>query len=145
MKEREPSRTAGETVCWRSHYGKRQDCVHAKLLPSCLTLRIYGLQPARLFCPWDSPSKNTGVGCHALLQGTFPTQGSNLRLLRLLHWQAGSLSLAPDYFKNQKQNCHMIQQPHSWAHIWRKLIQKDTCIPNAHSSTTYNSQDMEAT
>ena len=32
-----------------------------------------------------------GVGCHALLQGIFPTQGSNLRLLRLLHWQAGSL------------------------------------------------------
>ena len=32
---------------------------------------------ARLFCPWDSPGKNTGVGCHALLQGIFPTQGSN--------------------------------------------------------------------
>ena len=28
-------------------------------------------------CPWDSPGKNTGVGCHALLQGIFPTQGSN--------------------------------------------------------------------
>ena len=28
-------------------------------------------------CPWDSPSKNTGVGCLALLQGTFPTQGLN--------------------------------------------------------------------
>ena len=40
MKERAPSRTAGETVCWRSHYGKRWDCVQAKLLPSCLTLRI---------------------------------------------------------------------------------------------------------
>ena len=35
------------------------------------------------------------VGCHALLQGIFPTQGSNLRLLRLLHWQAGFLPLAP--------------------------------------------------
>ena len=30
---------------------------------------------------WDSPGKNTGVGCHALLQGIFPTQGSNLRPL----------------------------------------------------------------
>ena len=29
------------------------------------------LQPARLLCPWDSPGKNTGVGCHALLQGIF--------------------------------------------------------------------------
>ena len=29
-------------------------------------------------CPWDSPGKNTGVGCYALLQGIFSTQGSNL-------------------------------------------------------------------
>ena len=40
-------------------------------------------------------SKNTGVGCHVLLQEIFPTQGSNQHLLHLLHWQAGSLSLAP--------------------------------------------------
>ena len=33
--------------------------------------------------------------CHALLQGIFPTQGSNLHLLYLLHWQLGSLPLAP--------------------------------------------------
>ena len=43
----------------------------------------------------DSPGKNTGVGCHALLQGIFPTQGSNLCVLHLLHWQVGSLQLAP--------------------------------------------------
>ena len=43
--------------------------------------------------PWDSPSKNTGVGCHSLLQGISPTQGSNPHLLCLLHWQAGSLPL----------------------------------------------------
>ena len=34
-----------------------------------------------LLCPWDSPGKNTGVGCHALLQGIFLTQGSNPGLL----------------------------------------------------------------
>ena len=33
--------------------------------------------------------KNTGVGCHALLQGIFLTQGSNLRLLGFRHWQMG--------------------------------------------------------
>ena len=33
--------------------------------------------PLRLLCPWDSPGKNTQVGCHALLQGIFPTQGLN--------------------------------------------------------------------
>ena len=40
-------------------------------------------------------SKNSGVGCHALLQGIFLTQGSNPPPLCLLHWQAGSLPLAP--------------------------------------------------
>ena len=39
--------------------------------------------------PWDSSDKNTGVGCHALLQGL------NLCLLSLLHWQVGSIPLAP--------------------------------------------------
>ena len=38
-----------------------------------------------IFCLWNSPGKNTGVGCHFLLQGIFLTQGSNLNLLRLLH------------------------------------------------------------
>ena len=33
--------------------------------------------PPRLLCPWSSPGKNTGVGCHFFLQGIFPTQGSN--------------------------------------------------------------------
>ena len=42
-------------------------------------------QATRLLCPWDSPGKNTGVGCHALLQGIFPTQESNLYLQRLLY------------------------------------------------------------
>ena len=41
------------------------------------SLQPHGLKPARLLCPWDFPSKNTGVGCHSLLLGIFPTQGSN--------------------------------------------------------------------
>ena len=41
--------------------------------------------------------KNTGVGCHSLLQGIFPkdTLGLNSCLLHLMHWQEGSLPLAP--------------------------------------------------
>ena len=42
----------------------------------------------------DSPGKNTGVSCHAFLQGIFPTQRSNPLLLCLLHWQTASLPLA---------------------------------------------------
>ena len=42
-------------------------------------------QPTRLLCPWDFPSKTTGMGFHALLQGIFLSQGLNPSLLHLLH------------------------------------------------------------
>ena len=41
----------------------------------------FGLQLARLLCPWNSPGKKTGVGSHSLLQGIFLIQASNLGLL----------------------------------------------------------------
>ena len=47
---------------------------------SCLTLRSHGLSPIRLLCPWNFQAR-TRVGCLFLLQGIFPTQGSNLSLL----------------------------------------------------------------
>ena len=49
----------------------------------------HGLQSTRLLCPWDFPGKDTGVGCHFLLQWIFPTQGSNPGLLhcrQILYW-----------------------------------------------------------
>ena len=49
------------------------------------------MEPARLLRPWDFPGKDTGVGCHFLLQEVFLTSGSNPRLL---HWQADSLPLS---------------------------------------------------
>ena len=61
--------------------------VCSKSLQLYVTLRPQELEPAKLLCPWDSSGSNTGVGCHALLQGIFPTQGSNLSLLCLLNWQ----------------------------------------------------------
>ena len=48
---------------------------------SCQTAQTHRLEPTRLLSPWDFPGKDTGRGCHFLLQGTFPTQGSNLGLL----------------------------------------------------------------
>ena len=47
-------------------------------------LQSQGLFPARFFCPWDAPGKNTGAGCHLLLQRIFPTQESNSNLLATL-------------------------------------------------------------
>ena len=55
----------------------------------------WGAAGQELLCPWNFPGKNTGVGCQFLLQGIYSTQGWNLRLLRLLHWQVDSLPLAP--------------------------------------------------
>ena len=63
--------------------------------------------------PWDSPGENAGVGCHALLQGIFLTQGLNPCLLSLLHWQTGSLPLAPLGKPSYKRNvdCAEHQMP----------------------------------
>ena len=48
---------------------------NASVTQSCWTLRPHGLQPTRLLCPWGSPGKNIGVGCHSLLQGGLPNSG----------------------------------------------------------------------
>ena len=72
-------------------------CVCVCVCVSCLvvstSLRTHGLQPARLLCPRNSPDKNTGVGCHFLLQGIFLNQGSNPGLLAL--WADSLLSEPP--------------------------------------------------
>ena len=57
-------------------------CMHAKSLQSCPTLVTPWTVAHQNPC--DSPGKNTGVGCHVLLQRIFPTQGSTLHLLPLL-------------------------------------------------------------
>ena len=49
--------------------GAGENAAAARSLQSCLTLRPQRRQPTRLPRPWDSPGKNTGVGCHFLLQG----------------------------------------------------------------------------
>ena len=51
------------------------------VIQSCLTLLTTWTVTQALLCPWDSPGKNTGAGCHLLLQGIFPIQQSNLSLL----------------------------------------------------------------
>ena len=57
-------------------------CVLSRLAVSD-SLWCSELWPAKPLCPWDSPDKNTGVGCHPLRQGIFLTQGESLHLFRL--------------------------------------------------------------
>ena len=70
------------------------------ILSACMLSRLTLCHPTDYSPPGssvhgDSPGKNTGVGCHALLQGIVPTQGSNPHLLCLLHQQADSLPTGP--------------------------------------------------
>ena len=60
----------------------------------CLVVRVF-CDPTdcspRILCPWNFPGKNTGAGCHFLVQGIFLTQGWNPCVS---HWQADSLPLS---------------------------------------------------
>ena len=63
----------------------------------------------------DSPCKNTRVGFHALLQGIFSMQGLNPYLWSLLHWQVGSLPLAPPAEKAMAPNSSTLAWKIPWA------------------------------
>ena len=52
---------------------------------SVMSNSLWSHEPTRPLHPWDSLHENNGVGCHALFQGIFLTQGSNSHLLCLLH------------------------------------------------------------
>ena len=78
------------TNCFKFTCDKSQLCFRSCecLSESCSamsdSLQHHGLWLARLFCPWDSPGKNTGVRSYSLLQGSFLTPGSDARLLHCI-------------------------------------------------------------
>ena len=74
-----------------SWWGKSAPSLECVCAQPCQTLWPKEPQPTRFLCPWDSPGKNTGAGCHSLLRGVFLTQGSNPHLLR---WEVDSLPLS---------------------------------------------------
>ena len=71
----------------------------------------------------DSPGKNTGVGCLALVQGICSTRGSSPHLSCLLHWQTGSLSLVPP------GKCLPLHPGHVTRHSKKKKNWIKTMIP----------------
>ena len=73
-----------KNVATRAKMGEHLN-VYACVLSS--SLLPHGMWSTRLLWPWNFPDKNTGVGCHALLQGIFLSQGWNLCLLHLLQWR----------------------------------------------------------
>ena len=95
---------------WASICGVAQSRTRLKQLSSSSS----SSSSSRLLCPWDSPGKNTGMCCHALLQGIFPTQGPNPSLFCLLRWQAGSLPLVPPgklCVTDEKTEVRTLNQP----------------------------------
>ena len=99
-------------------------------------LQPYGLQPSRLLCPWDSQVRI--LQWVALLQGIFPIQGLNLHLLGLLHWQSGSLPVAPlgklNYSHGQIQLVFLsiVLLEHSHDHLLTHCL----WLPSCHNSKT---------
>ena len=88
----------------------------------------------RFLCLWDSPGRNTGMGCHAFLQGIFLTQWLNLHLLK---WQADSLQLS-----HQGRPIVLVQfsSVQSLSHVrlfvtpWTPARQASLSITNSQSS-----------
>ena len=87
------------TPLWSGIWEREKDPVgcallcrkHAQLLSHVQLFATPGTAAHVAPLSWNFPGKNTGVGCHFLLQGIFPTQGLNLRLL---NWQVDSLPLS---------------------------------------------------
>ena len=79
------SRSDKEDFLKRDQMNDNSHWVAKTLLTLSLKWKWKSLSRVQLFAtpwtPWNSPGQNTGVGCHALLQGIFPTQGSNPGLL----------------------------------------------------------------
>ena len=100
-------------------------------------------QHTRLFCPWNFPGKDTGGGCHFLLHLSllFPTQGLNMSLLCLLHWQVDSLPLShlegPCLREVQmhKSQQHTLLQAITTEYKWARVVKQQTM--NTHLSWSW--------
>ena len=97
----------------------------------------YSLWPHRLLSPWNSPGKNTGVTCHALLQGIFPAQISNPGLLHYrqilypLSHQGGHFVDIPREVKNSTSARWKPFSPTLMQQLWaqRPTLQSWGCFP----------------
>ena len=89
------------------------------------SLQPHGLQTTRLLCPWHFPGKNTGMGCHFLLQGIFPTQGLNSGLLhcRQILYQLSYKGSPPPQYLVITYN----------GKVWKRLYMCESlcCTPNS--------------
>ena len=100
---------------------------------------LHGLQPTRLLCPCNFPGKNTGVGCHFLLQRVIPTQGSNPYLLQFSYTTGRFFITEPPA---KPPNSNMLRQmklciTYPNTNLPNSISQKALNIP-PRAKTTYN-------
>ena len=106
-------------------------------------------EPTRFLCPWDFPGKDTRVGCHFLLQGIFPTQVSNPRLVHcrwiLYHWgtkEACFYNIILTTKGKAQWNIMALlfsaNQPRRRADITRAVSQMVSCQLNITSVSTFS-------
>ena len=83
-------------------------------------LQPHGLQPSRLLCPWNSPGKNTGVGCHFLLQGVFwPRDWTHISCVSsTAGWFSKSVNTEFDQWalKKGNKNTTLLEATHTHTH-----------------------------
>ena len=106
-----------------SHWVPAPCCLLTKL---CLTL----CDPARLLRLWDFPDKNTGVGCHFLLQWSSLLR-LNSGLLHLLHWQANSLLLS--YQGSLRPFSQILEKSLAFPGPWDSPQKRAACRGPSHS------------
>ena len=93
-------------------------------------------------CPWDSPDKNTGVGCQSLLQGIFLTQGLNpgvLHCRQILYCWATRED--PDSALTARNHCPGTWRRHSW--FTAEHRQLSPCCPLSLQQQTHRCEAEE--
>ena len=115
----------------------------SEVAQSCLTQQPYGRQPTRLPCPWDSPGKKTGVGCHFLLQciKVKVKSLSHVRLFTTL-WAAAYQAPPSMGFSRQEYWIWCTKLP-QFSYYWKvKPLQILYRIKGDNSSKTFNNRWM---
>ena len=110
-----------------------KESVSCSVMPD--SLRPHELQPTKLLCPWDFPGKDTGVGCHFLIQGIFPTQRSN----------PGLLHCRQILYRLSYKGSPIFAAPHMWDLVPKPGIEPETPALEGHNLNHWTTRDIPDT
>ena len=119
--------TADTSLFSTGPFGEHHGCVLSRSVMSDFVTHV-------LFCSWNSPGKSNGVGCHFLLQGSFPTQ-----VLTRVVWGLGIRTGLKPLQKVQTRNPKQKNSPKSGAIIIEIEIFKKKFLPKYMSNQIWTS------